>query len=72
MSPGDKVSLTVHKAKAEPGGSFVNNAQNAGLIPGGGAAPPQMPQMSAMSRPAAPVDARALLLARLRQHMLSR
>lgn len=74
VSPGDKVSMTVHKAKAEPAGapSFLANAQAAGRVPGG-ALPAQMPQMLAVSRPAVPgaVDHRALLLAHLRQRMLT-
>lgn len=73
MSPGDKVSMTVHKAKAEAPGSFVSNAQSAGMIPGGGAgAAPHMPQMSAVSQPAVPgANVRALLINRLRQRMLT-
>jgi hypothetical protein len=76
MAPGDKVSMSFHKAKAEPGGaggSFISNAANAGLVPGGAPAPmPQhMPQMLAVSHPAVPaVDHRALLMARLRHKML--
>lgn len=68
MSPGDKVSMTVHKAKAEPGGSFLHNAQSAGMVPGGpsGAAVPHMPQMTAVSHPAVP-DHRAMLAMALRR-----
>lgn len=73
MAPGDKVSMSFHKAKAEPGApGFVANAQHAGLIPGGSTPPPvRVPQMSAVSQPAVP-DHRAMLLAHLRQRMLGR
>jgi hypothetical protein len=71
MNPGDKVNVSFHKAKAEPGSSFVDKAKSAGMIPGGQApaAPALMPQMSAVSHPAVP-DHRAMLLAHLRQRML--
>lgn len=75
LAPGDKVSISFHKAKAEPGApGFVSNAQSAGLIPGGPTPPPppvRVPQMSAVSQPAVP-DHRGLLLAQLRQRMLGR
>lgn len=74
IAPGDKLSMTLHKAKPEKAGGFLANAQNAGLVPGGGGAPMPMPQMSAMSRPAVPgpLDHRALLLAHLRNRLMSR
>lgn len=78
MNPGDKLNVSFHKAKPEPGGgSFVDNAQKAGMIPGGPqAAMPagpsaHMPQMMAMSHPAVP-DHRALLMAHLRRRMMGR
>jgi hypothetical protein len=75
MNPGDKMSVSFHKAKAEPGGSFVDNARSAGMVPGGpsNAAPPMpaqhlMPQLMAVSH--AVPDHRALLLAHLRRRMM--
>jgi hypothetical protein len=76
LAPGDKVSMSFHKAKAEApaGGSFVQRAQAAGMIPGGApaaAAPipvPHMPQVAAVSHPAV-MNGRAMLLARLRNHL---
>lgn len=73
MKPGDKLNVSFHKAKAEPGASFVDQARQAGMIPGGTQTPTpaaHMSQMSAVSQPAVP-DHRALLLARLRHHMLT-
>lgn len=72
MQPGDKMSVSYHKAKPEAGSGFVDNAKAAGMIPGGQApaAPPApMPQMLAASRPAVP-DHRAMLLQHLRRRML--
>lgn len=70
MQPGDKMSVSYHKAKAEEGsGTFVDNARKAGMIPGGAPAAPAMPQMQAVSQPAVP-DHRALLLAHLRHRMM--
>lgn len=63
LQPGDKISMTFHKAKAEPGagGSFIDNARQAGMVPGGGpAAVPPSPMMGAPS-------SNALLVAALRR-----
>lgn len=71
MNPGDKMSVSFHKAKPEASSSFVDNAKSAGMVPGGQApaAPAHMPQMLAASHPAVP-DHRAMLLAHLRRRML--
>lgn len=44
LQPGDKMTLTFHKGqpKTTPGGSFVDNAQKAGMIPGGAPAGPAL------------------------------
>lgn len=73
MGPGDKMSVSFHKAKTEGGApSFLSNASNAGMVPGGSPAPAPMPQMSAVSRPAVPgaPDHRALLVALMRRRLM--
>jgi len=71
MQPGDKMSVSFHKAKPAESSSFVDSAKSAGMIPGGQApvAPTHMPQMLAASHPAVP-DHRAMLLQHLRRRML--
>jgi hypothetical protein len=74
LQPGDKISLTFHKnqPKTAAGGSFMDNAQQAGLVPGGPAA--SMPagpaaSMPGMGAPPAGPDTHALLVAAMRQRM---
>jgi hypothetical protein len=83
MNPGDKMSVSFHKAKAEPGApSFVQNAQAAGVIPStqnGGVVPSTganalaIPHMAGAA-PVAPhvpqMDpVRAMLIARMRARL---
>lgn len=66
LQPGDKISMTFHKAQPKPGagGSFMDNAQRAGMVPGGQPAVAPAP----MGMSPAP-DSRMLLAAALRRRM---
>lgn len=76
LQPGDKISLTFHKAKAEPGGaSFMDNARAAGAVPGGpGASMPAgpsatMPGLMSGAPGAGMPDSRSLLVAAMRRRL---
>lgn len=72
LQPGDKISMTFHKAKAEPGSSFVQNAQSAGVIPGGPAGTSSLaPTPGIASGPMAPptLADHGMLVQRMRQRL---
>lgn len=76
LQPGDKISLTFHKGQPKStGGSFVDNARQAGAIPGGPSVPPAsgpaatMPGLMTGAPSAGLPDSRSLLVAAMRRRM---
>jgi hypothetical protein len=69
LQPGDKSSMTFHRAKSDAGsGSFIQNAQNAGLVPNTQATPSPAGGAPAMAPMGAGMpDQRALLVAAMRR-----
>lgn len=71
LQPGDKISMTFHKAKSDAGsGSFIQNAQNAGLVPNTMATPAPVGGAPAMA--SAPMGGgvdRGMLVAAMRRRL---